>query len=256
MLFIERIKRYSDMGKIKYGEHKNQYLKVYLPDTDKFPVCVYLHGGGLEEGVPEQEFADSLVNKGVAVVSGQYRLYPDAKYPEFIEDGASIVAWAKNNMPQYGDVTKLFVVGTSAGAYISMMLCFDKKYLAKHGMSNDDVSGYLHNAGQPTTHFNVLRERGLDSRHAIIDEAAPLYHICEDNYPPMEIVVADNDMECRYEETKLLMAKLAQFGHDMSKINFRLMENYGHCEYKNVIDENGNYIFADIIYNFISRNVK
>lgn len=244
------------MEKFRYGEHENQYVAVYLPETDTFPVCVYLHGGGLGAGVPEQEFVDSLVKKGVAVVSGQYRMYPDAKYPQFIEDGASVIAWAKENMEKYGNVTDLFVVGTSAGAYISMMLCFDKKYLAKHGISNDDISGYIHNAGQPTTHFNVLLERGFDSRQAIIDEAAPLYHICEDKYPPMEILVADNDMPCRYEETKLLIAKLKHFGNDMSKVNLQLMENYGHCEYKNVVDENGNYIFADMIYGFISKNSK
>ena len=244
------------MEKFKYGEHENQYVVVYPPKTDKFSVCVYLHGGGLEEGVPDVEFIDGLVKKGVAVVSGQYRLYPDAKYPEFIEDGASIVAWAKNNMPKYGEMTDFFVVGTSAGAYISMMLCFNKKYLAKHGMSNADISGYMHNAGQPTTHFNVLAERGIDSRRVIVDDAAPLYHISEDEYPPMEIVVADNDLQCRYEQTKLLMATLQRFDHDMSKIRFRLMENYEHCKYKNVIDENENYIFADIIYNFMTENCK
>lgn len=244
------------MEKFKYGEHENQYVVVYLPESDTFPVCVYLHGGGLGAGVPEQEFVDSLVKKGVAVVSGQYRMYPDAKYPQFIEDGASVIAWAKGNMEKYGNVTDLFVVGTSAGAYISMMLCFDKKYLAKHGISNDDISGYIHNAGQPTTHFNVLLERGFDSRRSIIDEAAPLYHVCENKYPPMEFIVADNDMACRYEETKLLIAKLKHFGNDMSKVNLQLMENYGHCEYKNVVDENGNYIFADMIYGFISKNTK
>ena len=244
------------MEKFKYGEHENQYVVVYLPESDTFPVCVYLHGGGLGAGVPEQEFVDSLVKKGVAVVSGQYRMYPDAKYPQFIEDGASVIAWAKENMEKYGNVTDLFVVGTSAGAYISMMLCFDKKYLAKHRISNDDISGYIHNAGQPTTHFNVLLERGFDSRRSIIDEAAPLYHVCENKYPPMKFIVADNDMACRYEETKLLIAKLKHFGNDMSKVNLQLMENYGHCEYKNVVDENGNYIFADMIYGFISKNSK
>lgn len=252
MRFIRR--RQNNMEKFRYGDHKNQYGIVYLPDADKFPVVVYLHGGGLVDGVPEHEFIDALVRKGVAVVSGQYRMYPDAKYPEFIEDGASVVAWAKENMQKYGTVTDLFVVGTSAGAYISMMLCFDKKYLGEHGITNADISGYLHNAGQPTTHFNVLDERGIDSRRAIIDEAAPLYHVCEKEYPPMEIVVADNDMPCRYEQTKLLMATLKDFGHDMSKISFVLMENYEHCEYKNIQDKNGNYIFADMIYDFITRS--
>ena len=239
------------MEKFKYGEHENQYVVVYLPESDTFPVCVYLHGGGLGAGVPEQEFVDSLVKKGVAVVSGQYRMYPDAKYPQFIEDGASVIAWAKENMEKYGNVTDLFVVGTSAGAYISMMLCFDKKYLAKHGMSNADIAGYYHDAGQPTTHFNVMGERGEDTRRVVIDEAAPIYHISDKEvYPPMEIVVSDNDMANRYEQTMLLVSTLKHFGHDMDKIVLNIQKNSTHCSYVSRID-NGKSVFADMVYEFI-----
>ena len=201
------------MEKFKYGEHENQYVVVYLPESDTFPVCVYLHGGGLGAGVPEQEFVDSLVKKGVAVVSGQYRMYPDAKYPQFIEDGASVIAWAKENMEKYGNVTDLFVVGTSAGAYISMMLCFDKRYLTDVGLDNSAVAGYFHDAGQPTAHYKVLSHSGIDHRRIIVDETAPIYYVgLEEKYPPMRFIVSDNDMKGRYEQTMLMLATLSHFG--------------------------------------------
>lgn len=241
---------------IKYGKYDANVLDVYIPNADVFPVFVYFHGGSLESGSKKVAFIGDLVKKGVAVVSGDYRMYKSAVFPEFIEDGAAVVAWAKENMGQYGKVTGLYVGGSSAGAYITQMLCFDKKYLAKHSMSNSDIAGYYHNAEQPTTHFNVLRERGMDQRRAIIDEAAPLYYVDDaEQYPPMEIVVADHDMENRYEQTMLLVSTLKHFCHDMSKIYLKVMENSTHCEYDSAVNENGNYVLAEMIYDFIKKTL-
>lgn len=54
-------------------------------------------------------------------------------------------------------VVLYFHGGSSAGGYISQMLCFDKTWLSKHGIKATDISGFIHDAGQPTCHFNVLR---------------------------------------------------------------------------------------------------
>ncbi|MBQ7794879.1 MAG: alpha/beta hydrolase [Clostridia bacterium] len=238
---------------VSYGAASEQVLDVYIPDKDDFEVYVYFHGGGLENGGKELAFVPKLA-ENVAVVSADYRKYPTAKYPDFIEDAAAVVAWAKENMPRYGNVTGLYVGGSSAGAYLSQMLCFDEKWLAKHNISNIDISGYYHAAGQPTTHFNVLKERGIDTRRVIVDEAAPMFYIDDTKtYPPMEIVVSDNDRENRYEQTMLLVSTLKHFGHDMTKIYLNVMENSNHCDYKGAVDENGRHIYADMIYDFIKR---
>ena len=94
-----------------------QFLDICLPDCDTFPVYIYLHGGGLTRKNPIVErtepraipnFAKYLLEKGVAVVLVEYRCYPDACYPEFILDAASAVAWVKNHMEEYGNITGLF----------------------------------------------------------------------------------------------------------------------------------------------------
>ncbi|MBO5370702.1 MAG: alpha/beta hydrolase, partial [Clostridia bacterium] len=222
---------------IQYSEFEETKLDVYIPEKEQFPVFVYFHGGGLVNGDKKEGFIEYLVKKGVCVVSAQYRMYPGAKYPDFIADAASAVAWTKNNISSYGTSEGIFVGGSSAGAYLSMMLCFDKKYLAKRGMSNADIAGYYHDAGQPTTHFNVMGERGEDTRRVVIDEAAPIYHISDKEvYPPMEIVVSDNDMANRYEQTMLLVSTLKHFGHDMDKIVLNIQKNSTHCSYVSRID--------------------
>ena len=176
----------------------------------------------------------------------------EASYPDFIRDAAAAVAWAKNNMANYGKVTGFFVGGSSAGGYLSEMLCFDKKYLNMYGIDSDKIDGYIFDAGQPTSHFNVLKERGIDSRRIIVDETAPLYHITGGrDYAKMQIFVSDHDIENRYEQTQLLMSTLKHFGMSEEKIDYRFMENSTHCSYRNKQTEDGKWIFAEMISDFL-----
>lgn len=239
---------------IKYGFFDEQILDVHIPDAEEFPVFIYFHGGGLTFGTQKQKFISKLVEKGIAVVSALYRKYPVAKYPDFIYDAAAVVNWTKKNIENYGKSKGIVVGGSSAGGYLTQMLCFDPKYLGIYGISNNDIAGYFHDAGQPTAHFNVLKERGIDSRRVIVDESAPLFHIKDGvSYPPMEIVVSDNDMENRYEQTMLLYSTLKHFRHDMSKVYLNVRENSKHCEYIGIYDEEGNSLFADMISDFVNK---
>ena len=241
---------------ICYSKESQQYLDVHLPECGSFPVFVYFHGGGLENGdkaAPRFDaFFKHMTEQGMAVVSVNYRMYPTAKYPDFIEDAAAATAWAFANMKQYGTVTGIYVGGSSAGGYLSMMLCFDKTYLGRYGISPMDIAGFVHDAGQPTCHFNVLRERGIDSRRVIIDESAPLYHIgAEETYPPMLIIVSDNDMKNRYEQTMLVMSTLKHFGHT-ENVKLQVMHST-HCAYIKKVDENNISIFGEMIGRFIQE---
>ena len=218
---------YSKMG------HPEQYLDIYLPEQEKFDVFVYIHGGGIEDGDKrcEEVIGKYLTEKGIACVSINYRMYPQARYPEFICDSAEAVGWVYKNIGQYGECTGMYIGGTSAGGYLTMMLCFDEKYLKPYNIPEGFIKGYVHDAGQPTVHFNVLRERGLDTRRVIVDEAAPLYHIGNaQSYSPMLFIVSDNDMEGRFEQTQLVLTTLKHFGYDQDKIFYRL-EHGTHCHY-------------------------
>jgi len=238
---------------ICYSREADQYLDIYLPECGSFPVFLYFHGGGIESGNKAEGidlFVRHLTDRGIAVVSANYRMYPTAKYPEFLEDAAQATAWVFENMKDYGEVTGIYVGGSSAGGYISQMLCFDKHYLAKHGIAPTDIAGFIHDAGQPTSHFNVLRERGIDSRRVIVDESAPLYHVgVDEKYPPMLIIVSDRDMENRYEQTVLLVSTLKHFGHS-ENVKLQVLEST-HCAYISKADERGVSIFGDLIGRYI-----
>lgn len=233
---------------------KGQLLDLYLPDSAFDAVFVFFHGGGLEAGAkgPMPFFAEYLLERGVAVISADYRMYPSAKYPDFLEDSADAVAWTFRHIREYGNCEKIFVGGSSAGGYISMMLCFDERWLSRNGIDPNAVAGYVHNAGQPTSHFNVLREKGEDTRRVIVDETAPLYYVgLRATYSPMLFLVSDNDMTNRYEQTVLMLSTLKHFGHTSAE--YRLLHG-GHCQHDGAVDENGESVFGKLIFDFISRN--
>ncbi len=237
---------YSDIG------NPNQVLDVYLPENEEFDVFVYFHGGGLESGRKEVPFLNGLVEKGIAVVSANYRMYPSSVFPEFVRDAAAAVAWTFKHINEYGKCKKIFVGGSSAGGYLSMMLCFNKAYLAPYHIKPTQIAGFIHDAGQPTSHYNVLRERGIDSRRVIVDETAPLYYIgLEPEYAPMLFIVSDNDIENRYEQTMLVLSTMKHFQYDMSKVEFKLMHG-SHCQYLITQDQEGNYPFTALVYDYIT----
>lgn len=234
-----------------------QLLDLYLPESNTYDaVFLYLHGGGLEKGSKGgcAAFTPYLVAHNIAVASANYRMYPDAKFPDFIEDAADCVAWVKEHIGEYGNCDKIFVGGSSAGAYLSMMLCFNEAYLGKHGIKPTDLAGFVHDAGQPTSHFNILKERGIDSRRVIIDETAPLYFMGHNgtDCAPMVFIVSDQDMENRYEQTMLVLSTLKHFGYDQSKIDHVVLHGT-HCHQIRAVDETGVSVFGRMILSFINK---
>ena len=140
---------------ISYGAHSAQKLDMHLPEQDSFPVFIYFHGGGFESGdkAAHSMIFEHLCARGIAAVSCNYRMYPEAKYPDYLEDGAAAVNWVFRNMASYGRVQGIYAGGSSAGGYLTMMHCFDKRWLAPYGLSAMDLAGFVHDAGQPTSHF-------------------------------------------------------------------------------------------------------
>jgi acetyl esterase/lipase len=239
---------------IPYGtDSEMQRLDIYLPDMEAKTVFLYFHGGALEKGSKKSAsfFAPYLCERKIAVVSADYRLYPEASYPDFINDAAIAVAFTKKYMDESLSCDRLYVGGSSAGGFLSMMLCFDKRYLTDVGLDNSAVAGYFHDAGQPTAHYKVLSHSGIDHRRIIVDETAPIYHVgLAEKYPPMRFIVSDNDMKGRYEQTMLMLSTLSHFGYE----GFDHVVMHGkHCEYCKKYDENGESILGRLIYDFIEK---
>lgn len=189
-------------------------LDIYYPENKKdYPTIVWFHGGGLEGG--SKDLPDELKNKGIAVISVNYRLSPKAKNPAYIEDAAEAIAWVFKNIESYGgNANKIYVSGHSAGGYLTLIVGLDKSYLQKHNIDADNIKGLLPISGQTNTHYTIRKERGLPMNLPIIDEYAPL-NKARENCPPTLLITGDRKLEmtARYEENVHLEAILKSLGN-------------------------------------------
>ena len=243
------MKSYLD---IEYKE--NLFIDLHLPESESFDLFVYFHGGGLTHGSRKgfEVFAKTLAKKNIATASVEYRMYPDAKFPDYIVDAADSIRWLKDNISKWGTCNRWLVGGSSAGGYMSMMLCFDERYLAAVGMKPTDIDAYIHDAGQPTSHFQVIQEFGFEGKRAIVNELAPMYFVgTSETYSPMLFIVSDTDMFARYEQTMLMIKTLEHFGH---KDNVFLSVQHGkHTAYVKAADEAGEGVFGNIVLDFLGK---
>lgn len=122
---------------INYGDENRQQLDVYSPKValnKPLPVVVFFYGGTWQSGTKNDYkfMAEALNSIGIVAVITDYRLYPEVKFPTFVEDGARAVKWVSQNIQKYnGDPKQIYVMGHSAGAHIAAMLALDSKFLGK-----------------------------------------------------------------------------------------------------------------------------
>jgi acetyl esterase/lipase len=107
---------------------QSQKLDVYLPDTDEglFPVILWLHGGafmGCDKADEQVLPALKGLKRDYAVVSINYRLSGEAKFPAPVYDAKAAVRWIKANAQGYHlNPAKIAAWGASAGGYLAIML--------------------------------------------------------------------------------------------------------------------------------------
>lgn len=238
---------------IVYNPETGLVMDLYLPEGEVKASFLFFHGGGLTGGnheTPPMTFAPYLTENGIAVLSAKYRLLTEKEYPACVEDAAAAAAFAKREGKALTGCERLFVGGSSAGGYLSMMLCFDAHFLAVHGVSPLEIDGYIHDAGQPTCHFNELKFRGIDARRVIVDERAPLFHVgTAKEYAPMLFLTAEHDMENRLEQNMLMVSTLRHFGYDEKKYALHVLPGT-HCQYG---EENGESVFGKEVRAFIFK---
>lgn len=236
------------------GRDARNCFDLCLPAGDApCPLLIYFYGGSLKKGKKDKNaFAPAAARAGIAVAVADYRLIPEVSYPTFIEDAADAVASILVNIHKYTDrINKFYIGGHSAGAYLSMMLCFDRHYLVSRGVDRSLISGWLFISGQPTTHMSILEAGGADKRSVIIDDTAALWYVNSPEGEPLLIATSDCDMPNRREQNYLLRGTLRRFEY-AAPIHFIDLTGCAHGAFVKP-DENGNVPILPYILKFINE---
>ncbi|MDP6690840.1 MAG: alpha/beta hydrolase [Alphaproteobacteria bacterium] len=102
-------------------------VRIYHPEgaTSGSGALVYFHGGGHVIGSPDTH--DSVAralcrDAGILVLSVDYRMGPEAKFPAAVEDSYAATKWLSDNADAMGvDASRIAVGGDSAGGNLALV---------------------------------------------------------------------------------------------------------------------------------------
>jgi acetyl esterase/lipase len=188
-----------------------QRLDIYtpspigLPPGALRPVVVYVHGGAWITGdkALDSESIGAYIDQGVLLVSVNYRLGPDHRYPANLADILAAADWIEANIDDYGgDPDNMVIVGHSAGAHLVSLAWVGSETL------NDERLAARFNAGfSVDTAAYDLTDQSSAVREPIVNQAirwtfgrnddtlraaSPLYQVeGSPTYNPLHLFVTD-----------------------------------------------------------------
>jgi acetyl esterase/lipase len=213
---------YSIKHDLAYGTAPRQTLDLYVPDglTAPAPVILFFYGGNWDSGSKAYYLAlgQAFASEGIIVAIADYRLYPDIRYPVFLEDSAKAFRFVHDHAASYGgDVGRIFLMGHSAGAYNAVMLASDPSYLHDAGADISQVKGVIGIAGPynflPLTSPGLIAMFGGANR----PETQPINHI-DGKRPPMLLAAGSADETVSPRNTITMAARLRNFGSEAQTV--------------------------------------
>ena len=108
-------------------------LRLYRDNvsSEKLPIVAYFHGGGFVLGSINSH--DSICRSickysNCVVVSVEYSLAPEARYPTPINEGLEVLQWLQQNANKENiDTSQVYLAGDSAGGNIVVKVATDPK---------------------------------------------------------------------------------------------------------------------------------
>lgn len=188
-------------------------VRIYTPDgAGPFPLLMFFHGGGFV--VCDLDSHDALARSlcggaGAVVVSVDYRLAPEAKFPAAPEDCHAATRWAVDNAASIGaDGARVAVAGDSAGGNLAAVVAQLAKQRGGPALAHqlllypvtahdfttpsyeENAEGYFLTRDMMQWFWHHYLERAEDGQDPL---AAPLRAEDLSGLPPATVVTAEYD---------------------------------------------------------------
>ena len=191
----------------------NLRIRIYTPEgSGTLPILVYLHGGGWVIGdvdAYDPVCRDLCKGAGCIVVSVDYRLAPEHKFPTPVEDCYAATKWVVGNAAALGgDPARVAVGGDSAGGNLSAAVALMARdrgapalafQLLIYPVTNDDLTtgsyrsnaeGYLLTKAGMTWFWDHYLKVASDGANPY---ASPLRATNLGKLPPALVITAEYD---------------------------------------------------------------
>lgn len=215
---------------LHYGREPEQKLDIYLPaGDDRGAQLVFFHGGSWRSG-HKDEYAflgSALAAFGIRCAVVGYRLFPQVRYPAFVEDAAHAVAWLQREGSRYGfSPGPLFLMGHSAGAHIACLLALDERYRTLAHLDAASIRGVIGLSG-----VYRFRPENSELHSAIFASAGPDFETVKPinyvgpNQVPLLMLHGSKDTMVGYKTAQRMYEAAVAAGQ---KASLHAQKGYGH----------------------------
>ena len=243
--YLERSLRWSEQVRrslrteldVPYGMADRQKLDIYLPDGDfagLLPVFMFLHGGYWVVGHKDIVgfMAPPILAAPAIFVAVGYRMAPESKHPDQVDDCRNALGWLHRNIARHGgDPERIFVGGHSAGGHLAALIALQTDRLEDWRLPRDVVKGCF-----PVSGVFDLANIPLDRRDAFLASpddvlpASPLHNVSGHTVPFL-LEIGENDFpNLRQDHVAMLEALRAGDGEVTE------LERQGHNHFEISLD--------------------
>ncbi len=212
-------------------------IRIYTPHGEgPSPIVLMFHGGGWVIGdlvTADAQSREVCRGADAIVISVDYRLAPEHKFPAAADDCFAALKWAYANAQHFGgDSTRLAVAGDSAGGNLAAVVAQMAKeagpdlrfqllvYPATDG-SRFDTESYIANAEGYMLTLDSMRwfwDHYADTKQRLDPRASPLLAKDLSGLPPAMIMTAEYDP--LRDEGEAYGARLANAGVTVETVRF------------------------------------
>jgi acetyl esterase/lipase len=216
-------------------------LDIYRPADDDpaddllQPAVIQVHGGGwlagsrYEQGIP---LLNHLANVGWVGFNIDYRLSPQATWPDHIVDVKRSIAWVRENAGELGiDPEMICITGGSAGGHLTALAGLTANdpgfqpgfeeadttvaaavpFYGVYDLTN--VGGHYYPELREWVFEKVVFKRTLDQAREVYRQASPTFRVHEDA-PPFLVIHGEHDTLVPVGDARDFVARLREVSHE------------------------------------------
>lgn len=216
----------------RYADGPRGGIDIYAPPVAQgpAPIAIFFYGGSWDSG-RRQDYgwaARAIAAQGFLTLVPDYRLYPEVRFPSFLDDGAQAVRWAADHAAALGgDPSRIVLIGHSAGAYNAAMLALDPRYLAAAGVKPGAIKAFAGLSGP----YAFLPLDGPITRQTFGQasdlEATQPTRYARADAPPAFLATGDKDTTVYPRNTRKLAAALRDKGAKVEERHYEGLDHAG-----------------------------
>lgn len=225
LFFVNSLAKFSEYTvheNIPYGNHPLNQLDIYVPGEQSnqpgsdLPVVIYFYGGCWGGCMTLEKnnyvfIAEALTSHNYIAILADYRLYPEVKFPQLMDDAKNSVEWVKSNIHRYGgNPDNIFLMGHSSGAHMAAMLTLDESYL--QAQTYQSIKGFVGLAGPyDFLPFTKPYQKILFGPEQNYPQSQPVNFV-DGNEPPLLLLYGNQDPTVYPVNIKSLTDKVLKSG--------------------------------------------